>query len=216
MSCGASRNDVLRALTYLPAAEKPRGTLVTLVYFFLRRQFGMVPTPIAVHSARMPAAFLFFYGKVSRLDKKLELPADTAILVRERVASINSCLFCLDSKRWYIEHKSPHNLARLDALPDYQTSPLFSEAERAALDYATELTQNKHVAPETFGRLRHHYKEQEICDIIWLVASEHLYNLTNHGLNIGSDNLCALAPARLGRTTRDATASPRTVGNHPA
>jgi hypothetical protein len=35
-----------------------------------------------------------------------------------------------------------------------------------------------------------HYSEREICEIVWLVASEHLYNMTNIGLNIHSDMLC--------------------------
>jgi hypothetical protein len=35
-----------------------------------------------------------------------------------------------------------------------------------------------------------HYSEREICEIVWLVASEHLYNITNIGLNIHSDMLC--------------------------
>ena len=35
------------------------------------------------------------------------------------------------------------NEAKFDALEDYRTSPLFSEAERAALDYVTELTKEK-------------------------------------------------------------------------
>jgi hypothetical protein len=34
------------------------------------------------------------------------------------------------------------------------------------------------------------YSERAICEIVWLVASEHLYNLTNLGLNIHSDMLC--------------------------
>ncbi len=177
---------------YLPPVEKPRGLLVKVVYFFTRRQFGKVATPIAVFSARMPAGFLQFYGKISRLDKKLRLPSATAVLVRERVASINSCLYCMDAGRWYVMTKSPDQLARIDALAEYRTSPLFTEAERAALDYVTELTTSKKVSPDTFARLARHYQEREICDIVWLVASEHVYNLTNHGLGIGSDGLCEL------------------------
>ena len=80
----------------------------------------------------------------------------------------------------------------IDALAEYRTSPLFTEAERAALDYVTELTTSKKVSPDTFARLARHYQEREICDIVWLVASEHVYNLTNHGLGIGSDGLCEL------------------------
>jgi alkylhydroperoxidase family enzyme len=133
-----------------------------------------------------------FYGKLSELDKKLELNAQTAMLIREQVASLNMCHFCMDAARWYALRKLG-DTRRLDALPEYQTSPLFSEAERAALDYATELTRNRRVTPETFARLKQHYSEREICDVVWLVASEHLYNVTNIGLNIGSDGLCELA-----------------------
>jgi alkylhydroperoxidase family enzyme len=166
-----------------------------MVYFFTRRQLGKVATPLAVFSARVPVAFLLFYGKVSRLDKKLRLPSQTAVLIRERVASINGCLFCMDAARWYAMRESMDNMARFDALADYQTSPLFTDAERAALDYATELTSNKEVKPDTFERLTRYYSEREICEIVWLVASEHLYNMTNIGLNIGSDGLCELSPA---------------------
>ena len=176
--------------TYLPPIERPRGLLLRIVYFFSRRQFGKVPTPIAVVSARMPAGFLSFYGKVSRLDKKLKLPSQTALLIRERVATMNTCGFCMDTTRWYAIRESLENAARFDALPKYRTSPLFTDAERAALDYASELTTNKQVSPDTFAQLAHHYDEREICDIVWLVASEHLYNMSNVGLNIGSDGLC--------------------------
>jgi alkylhydroperoxidase family enzyme len=176
--------------TYLPPVEKPRGLLLRMVYFFTRRQLGKVATPITVFSARMPVRFLSFYGKVSRLDQKLELPAQTAVVVREQVATINTCLFCMDASRWYAIRASSDNAARFDALPDYRTSPLFSDAERAALDYATELTTNKDVKPDTFERLTRYYTERQICEIVWLIASEHLYNMSNIGLNIGSDGFC--------------------------
>ena len=82
------------------------------------------------------------------------------------------------------------NEAKFDALEQYRTSGLFTEAERAALDYVTELTKNRHVNPDTFEHLARHYSEREICEIVWLVASEHVYNITNIGLNIHSDLLC--------------------------
>jgi len=102
--------------TYLAPIEKPRGLLLKLTYYFTRRMFGTVSTPIAVFSARMPTAFLSFYGKVSRLDKKLVLPRQTAILVRERVASTNGCLYCMDASRWYALAKAPDVVPKLDAL----------------------------------------------------------------------------------------------------
>jgi alkylhydroperoxidase family enzyme len=64
------------------------------------------------------------------------------------------------------------NQTKFDALDQYRTSPLFSDAERAALDYVTELTTDKKVNPDTFARMSRHYSEREICEIVWLVASE--------------------------------------------
>jgi alkylhydroperoxidase family enzyme len=148
-----------------------------------------VVTPVKVVSARLPPAFARFSARIGRLDRRLSLPPETALLIREQVARINVCLFCIDIGR-LATIKSSMNEAKFDALVEYRTSPLFLESERAALDYVTELTKEKKVAGETFARLARHYSEREICEIVWLVASEHFYNLTNIGMNIHSDMLC--------------------------
>ena len=178
--------------TFLPPIEKPPGVMMKLAYYFTRRQFGKVLTPLKVHSARLPSAFGLFYSKVSQLDKKLLLPPETVLLIREQVARINVCLFCIDIGRSFTI-KTSMNEAKFDALDQYRTSPLFADAERAALDYVTELTKDKKVDPETFDRMSRYYSERAICEIVWLVASEHLYNMTNIGLNIHSDMLCDIS-----------------------
>jgi alkylhydroperoxidase family enzyme len=178
--------------TYLPPIENPQGIMLKLVYAMSRRQFGKVMTPFKVFVARMPLAFGMFFGKIARLDKKLELPQETQMLIRERVAQINVCEFCMDIGRYFVM-KSRMNVAKFEALHDYAGSSLFSEAERAALDYVTELTRDKSINPETFARLRRHFSERAICEIVWLVSSEHFYNMTNIGLNIHSDMLCDIA-----------------------
>jgi alkylhydroperoxidase family enzyme len=185
--------------TFLPPIENPPGLIMKLVYAMTRRQFGKVLTPVKVVSARLPPAFGQFVSKISQLDKKLQLPAETALLIREQVARINVCLFCMDIGRWFTV-KASMNQAKFDALEQYATSPLFSDAERAALDYVTELTKLKKVEPSTFARMARHYSERQICEIVWLVASEHFYNMTNIGLNIHSDMLCDISrrPASLG------------------
>jgi alkylhydroperoxidase family enzyme len=189
MSSTATTTRGIDAGPFLPPIEKPEGLMMKLAYHFTRQQFGKVLTPLRVHSARLPVAFGMFYSKVAQLDKKLVLPPETIMLVREQVARINVCLFCIDIGRAFTI-KASMNQAKFDALEQYSTSPLFNNAERAALDYVTELTKEKKVNPETFARLAQHYSEKEICEIVWLVASEHLYNMTNIGLNIHSDMLC--------------------------
>src|SRR5579862_6938272 len=144
--------------TLLPPIEKPKGLVMKLAYYFSRRQFGKVPTPLKVHSARLPAAFGLFYAKIGRLDQKLERPRETVFLIREQVARLNICLFCMDIGRWFAVKESM-NQAKFDALEDYRTSPLFTDAERAALDYVTELTREKKVNPETFARMARYFSE---------------------------------------------------------
>jgi alkylhydroperoxidase family enzyme len=178
--------------TFLPPIENPNGLIMKLVYYFTRRQFGKVLGPLKVFSARLPSSFGWFYGKVSELDKKLELPVETVMLIRQQVANINICLFCIDMQRWAVVKESL-NEAKFDALDQYRTSPLFTDAERAALDYVTELTKDKKINPDTFSKMAGFYSEREICEIVWLVASEHIYNITNIGLNIHSDMLCDIS-----------------------
>jgi len=178
--------------TFLAPIENPQQPMMKLVYAMTRREFGKVMTPLKVFVARMPLAFGMFYGKISKLDKKLTLPPETVMLVRERVAHINVCEFCIDIGRAFAI-KAQMNEAKFDALEDYKTSPLFTDAERAALDYVTELARDKQVEPGTFARMAHYYSERAICEIVWLVASEHFYNMTNIGLNIHSDMLCDIS-----------------------
>src|SRR5215470_14262236 len=108
--------------TFLAPIEKPQGLIKKLAYTFSKKQFGKVPTPVKVHSARMPAGFGLFYAKISQLDKKLTLPLETQLLIREQVARINVCEFCMDIGRAYTV-QSRLNEAKFDALENYRTDP---------------------------------------------------------------------------------------------
>jgi hypothetical protein len=99
----------------------------------------------------------------------------------------------MDAARWYAMKELGDT--RFDALAEYQASPRFTETERAALDYATELTNEKKVSrrdvrapqapPHRSGNLRHRLARRE----------QHLYNISNIGLNIGSDGLLQIERA---------------------
>src|SRR5262245_30061518 len=87
--------------TFLPSIERPTGLMMKLVYAITRRRFSKVITPLKVFAARLPIGFGQFYGKISALDKKLILPRETVMLIREQVARINVCLFCIDIGRYF-------------------------------------------------------------------------------------------------------------------
>ncbi len=127
----AARTPELTALPntdepFLPPIEKPGSPILRFIYSMSRRQYGKVMTPFKVFVARMPLAFGQFIGKIGQLDKKLTLPRETVMLIREQVAHINVCLFCIDIGRYYTI-KAAMNQAKFDALENYRTSPLFTE-----------------------------------------------------------------------------------------
>lgn len=177
---------------FLPPIEEPSDPAIKQAFQNMKQYFGKVMTPARVFNSRMPSDFLEFYTRISTLDQELQLPKETAMLIRQQVARINVCLFCIDSNRAATIWASM-NQAKFDALEQYKTSPLFSEAERVALDYVSTLAREKKVDPKIFAELLKHYSERQICEIVYLVASEHLYNITNIGLNIHSDMLCNIA-----------------------
>ena len=67
--------------TFLTPIESPKGLTMKLVYYFSKKQFGKVLTPLKVHSARLPSAFGMFYVKIGQLDKKLSLKPESVMLV---------------------------------------------------------------------------------------------------------------------------------------
>lgn len=182
---------------FLLPIEKPTSLLWKLIYFMTRKRFGKVITPLKVSAVRLPLSFGTFSGKIAQLDKKLKLPAETVMLIREQVAHINVCEFCMDIGRAQTI-VSYMNQKKFDALNDYQSSLLFSEKEKVLLDFVTMLAQERKMDRELFEKLAKHYDERSICEIVWVVASEFYYNIGNIGLNIHSDMLCDIAKRKVG------------------
>ncbi|MBL7932442.1 MAG: carboxymuconolactone decarboxylase family protein [Bacteroidia bacterium] len=181
---------------FLLPIEQPKGLLWKMLYSYSRKKFGKVMTPLKVMAARMPMSFGSFSGKISQLDKKISLPAETIMLVRQKVAEINICLFCIDIARAQTIVASM-NQAKFDALSDYQNSKVFSEKEKTLLDFVTMLSRDRKMEQQMFDRLAGYYNEREICEIAWICATEFYYNIGNIALNIHSDMFCDIAKKRV-------------------
>src|SRR6185295_9794339 len=89
----------------------------------VRQRLG-TPQRRKTPDASMPLAFGMFTSKISKLDKKLLLPPETALLIREQLARINICLFCIDIGRSFTI-KASMNEAEFDVLEQYSTKPSF-------------------------------------------------------------------------------------------
>jgi len=183
---------------FLTPIEKPKGLLGKFLYFYSKKKIGKVMTPLKVMASRMPFSFAAFSGKISQLDNKLQLPAETVMLVRQKVAEINVCHFCIDIGRAKTIDASMDQ-GKFDELYEYETSSRFSAKEKALLNFVTRLTRDRKMEKELFDELSKHYDERSICEIIWITASEFYYNIANIGLNVHSDMLCDLVKMRKGQ-----------------
>jgi len=70
--------------------------------------------------------------------------------------------------------------AKIEAVVDYRSSPLFSEAERAALDFAVAAaSQPNGVTDELFERMKKHWSDAQIVEIAGVVALNGFLNRWN-------------------------------------
>lgn len=79
---------------------------------------------------------------------------------------------------------------KIRALDDYASSPHFSPAEKAALEYAEAVTfSHRDVDDGLFARLRSHYSEEEVIELTALIAWENASSKFNRALRVPSQEL---------------------------
>ena len=79
---------------------------------------------------------------------------------------------------------------KIMALPDYASSPLYSEAERVALEYADCMTiTGREVMDDMFARLRLFYDDNSIVELTSIIAWENSSSKFNRALRVPSQKL---------------------------
>lgn len=81
----------------------------------------------------------------------------------------------------------------MPATGEWQQSPLFSPKERAALEYAQEITySDKHPGDDCFNQLKLYFKEEEIIELTALIAFQNMSSKFNSALEIEPQGFCML------------------------
>lgn len=79
---------------------------------------------------------------------------------------------------------------KIEALADYATSPLYSDAERAALEYADSMTiTGREVPDELFEKVRRFYDEDALVELTATIAWENASSKFNRALRVPSQEL---------------------------
>jgi AhpD family alkylhydroperoxidase len=85
-------------------------------------------------------------------------------LIRLRVAQINGCAYCVDMHHKILAATGETDI-RMSAVCIWQSTPYFTEKEKAALLFAEKLTKipDNEISDEDFQLLQQHFNRDEIC-----------------------------------------------------
>ena len=78
----------------------------------------------------------------------------------------------------------------LREVPNWAHSKILGERERAAIEYAEEMSKTPvRVSDELFERLKKHFSDEQIVELSASIAYENYRARFNHALDVKSDNL---------------------------
>jgi uncharacterized peroxidase-related enzyme len=140
--------------------------------------------------ARSPRVFLAmsaFYGAIDR--KSSPLAPALRSLVMVAVSQRNSCRFCVDLNSAMLAERAG-SMDKVGALSSWRTSPVFSDRERAALEYAEAMTSAAEVSDDLFTRLRQNFDEDAIIELTALIAFQNLSSRFNSALDVPAQGFC--------------------------
>jgi len=151
----------------LPAAHSPE---LKEQFEVMRKNLGFVPNSVLIMQrvpklakalAQLTAAVWDPSGKVDRGFKRM------IAHVASRAAGCQYCMAHTAGGALFfgVEDK------KLAAIWDYQTSPLFSQAERDTLDFAVAAAAVPNdVTDDMFARLRKHWTEEQIVEVVGVIS----------------------------------------------
>ena len=146
--------------------------------------------------------------ELSEAVKKGSLGNTLLDLVNIRASQLNGCAFCLDMHCKEAKIHGEQEL-RIYHVSIWRESPLFSNAERAALEWTEAVTKlSEHGVPdEIYDRVRAQFSEKQILELTFAIGVINIWNRLNISFRTvpGSyDEMLGLTKAGLNYSPRSA------------
>jgi uncharacterized peroxidase-related enzyme len=135
-----------------------------------RKRMGFVPNSQRIMQRKPKLLSAYSQLTAAIWDPEGKVDAKLKRLIAHVTSRAAGCQYCVahtadGAARLGVEQQ------KLDAVWDYQTSPLFSAAERAALDVAVAAgCVPNAVTDEMFMELRKHWSDEQIVEIVAVIA----------------------------------------------
>jgi uncharacterized peroxidase-related enzyme len=149
--------------------------------FFLTT-LGFTPNSVLTMQRKPKLVKAFAQLNAAVMDPEGEVDLGFRRLVGHLASKAAGCLYCqahtmLGARNFGVDE------ARMAALWDFRTSPLFSDKERAALEFAlAAAAQPNAVTDASFAELRRHWSEGEVVELLGVVAMFGFLNRWNDSM----------------------------------
>ena len=154
-------------LAPLPVGHAPE---LEETFEFSKKSLGFVPNSMLIMQRKPKLVKAFSQLSQAIWDPNGEVDRGFKRLVGHVASRAAGCVYCMahtaeGSLHYGIEDR------KLAAVWEYRTSPLFTEAERVALDFALAAASVPNdVTDEMFAEMRKHWSENQIVEIAAVVA----------------------------------------------
>ena len=174
-----------------------------------RHHLGYVPNSVLImqHRPRLVRALAQLASAVWDRESS-EVNLGFKRLVAYMASRVHGCSYSM-AHAAEAAHRMGVDDAKLAAVPDYRTSPLFSEAERVAIEFGeAAASQPNRVTEALFDRMKRHWSDAQIVEIAGAVALNGFLNRWNDTMAVPLE----AEPAVFGE--RHLAAHGWTIGKH--
>lgn len=167
------------------------------LFFTARERLGKpVAGPVRLW-ARTPRVLMAFQRLYRALDRGTSpiAPALRSLLM-VRISQINVCPFCIDLNASHALGRGISE-AKLWALAEFETSPLFSAEEKAALAFAEAVTITGRTIDDALkARLKAQFSDDAIVELAALIAFQNMSSKFNVALDVPAEGICRMPLAK--------------------
>jgi uncharacterized peroxidase-related enzyme len=156
---------------------------------FFKGPLGVVPNSVRTMSRRPGIARAFTDLNIAVMKCDGEVTPEFKRLIGYITSMVSGCRYCqahtiLGSERFGSSED------RLNSIFDYQDSPHFSDAEKAALDFAFAAAEVPNGVTEEHGEnLRKHWSDEDIVEIMGVIALFGFLNRWNDSMGSALEDL---------------------------
>jgi len=87
------------------------------------------------------------------------------------------------------------SMEKIAELAQYKSSPMFTAAEKVALEFADGASATPHdVSDELFARVQAHYGSEQIVELAYIIATENLSSRFNRSFRVEPQGFFCMLP----------------------